>query len=164
MAGLCLEDTLQHGEAEGGRDVGMGADQRRALRHAAANEGAGALGGGQRQVGHHPLVGLDAAGARRAGGVRNPGQAHQRLVEMEVPVGQAREEKLAAERVGRRGWGQRGAGLQDGGDAAAGGGDRHAGAAIGQAGFGQEGVDGIHAGHGRRKPPARQGSRFSARR
>src|SRR5467141_3092529 len=53
-------------------------------RDAFANQIAGAFFGRQRQLRQGPLVGLDAAHARRARHMPHPRQAHQRLVEMHV--------------------------------------------------------------------------------
>jgi len=82
-------------------DVDMGAQVRGAMRHAFADQIAGAILGGDRQIRQDLLVGIDAAHPCRPRRLPHPGQAHQRLVEMHVAINETRQHQIASDIEGR---------------------------------------------------------------
>ena len=86
--------ALQLGQAAFEIDVDMGAQMRRAVRDAFADQVSSSLFGRYRQVREDCLVGLDTAHPGRARRVPHPRQAGQRLVEMHVAIDQSRQNEF----------------------------------------------------------------------
>ena len=78
-----------------GADIDVRAHVRRAARHHVAQQAGALLLGRQLQLVHAPPLVLDAIDQRRAGLVRAPGHAPQRLVEMRVAIHEAGQHQAA---------------------------------------------------------------------
>ena len=90
-----LQHAFHRGEAVLRLHIHMRAQRARAVRCAGADQMPRALRRGQRERWHQLQLGLDAARARGACGMRHPRQAVQRLVEMHMPVEQRGQHQQA---------------------------------------------------------------------
>ena len=101
------QDLMQGRKAHLEMHVDMRSDMRRAIGDAAVEQQACPASRGHGELGQDLLVGFDPAHPGRPRGMGHPGQAEQGLVEMHVPVDQARQDQVPAKihdvRVGRLG-------------------------------------------------------------
>ena len=108
--------VLVHRKPEGGGDIGVGADMRRAIRHTAPDQRPGPCGGIQGEGREQRLVSRNPAHAEGLRRMGSPGQAEQGLIQMHMPIHQGGQQQIPiqVQNLPCRGcWGIR---RQDGGD------------------------------------------------